>query len=57
MRPDLSRVGTFYHNYINQVPENDINKAFETQSASLFRFLETIPLKNMITAMQRENGP
>ena len=43
MRPELSRVGSFYHNYINQVPENELSEAFEKQSASLFRFLETIP--------------
>jgi hypothetical protein len=43
MRPELSRVGSFYHNYINQVPDDDLSEAFEKQSASLFRFLETIP--------------
>jgi len=43
MQPDLSRVGPFYHNYINQVPEHEINEAFEKQSVSLFRFFETIP--------------
>jgi len=43
MRPELSRVGSFYHNYINQVPDDDLSEAFEKQSASLFRFLATIP--------------
>src|SRR5688572_1422249 len=43
MQPDLSRVGSFYHNYINLVAENEISDAFEKQSAALFRFLETIP--------------
>src|SRR6188474_1547738 len=43
MRPELSLVGSFYHNYINQVPDNELSEAFEKQSASLFRFLETIP--------------
>src|SRR5688572_31156150 len=43
MRPELARVGPFYHNYINQVPEDELGEAFEKQSASLFRFLETIP--------------
>src|SRR6186997_852215 len=45
MRPELSRVGSFYHNYINQVPDDDLREAFEKQSASLFRFLGTIPFE------------
>jgi DinB family. len=45
MRPELSRVGSFYHNYINQVPDDDLSEAFEKQSASFFRFLETIPFE------------
>ena len=43
MRPDFSRVGPSFHNYINQVPEDDIIEAFEKQSAAFIRFLETIP--------------
>lgn len=43
MRPDLSRVGNWYHNYINLVPEDDLTEAFTKQSASFIRFLETIP--------------
>ena len=43
MRPDLSRVGNFYHNYINLVTEDDLSEAFERESASLIRFLDTIP--------------
>lgn len=43
MRPDLSRVAPFYHNYISQVTEDDILEAFEKQSAAFIRFLETIP--------------
>ena len=43
MHPDLSRVGNFYHNYINLVTEDDLAEAFDTQSASFIRFLETIP--------------
>lgn len=43
MRPDLSRVGNFYHNYINLVTESELAEAFEKQSASFIRFLETIP--------------
>src|SRR5437773_501241 len=43
MRPDLSRVPEFYHNYINQVPEDDIMEAFKKGSASLIQFMENIP--------------
>ena len=45
MRPDLSRVGEWYHNYINLVTEDDLLTAFDKQSISLFRFLETIPVE------------
>ncbi len=43
MRPDLSRVGSFYHNYINHVSEDNLSEAFAKESASMIRFLETIP--------------
>jgi uncharacterized damage-inducible protein DinB len=43
MRPDLSRVGNFYHNYINQVTEDNLSEAFTKESASFVRFLDTIP--------------
>lgn len=43
MRPDFSRVGPSFHNYINQVTEDDLLEAFEKQSAAFIRFLETIP--------------
>jgi uncharacterized damage-inducible protein DinB len=43
MRPDLSRVGPPFHNYINQVTENDLMEAFSTQSTAFIRFLETVP--------------
>ncbi len=43
MRPDLSCVGNFYHNYINLVTEDELPEAFDIQSASFIRFLETIP--------------
>lgn len=45
MRPDLSRVGNFYHNYINLVTEDELNEAFEKESASFVRFLDTIPVE------------
>jgi DinB superfamily len=43
MRPDLSRVPEFYHNYINHVPANDLMDAFKKETPSLIHFLETIP--------------
>ena len=43
MRPDLSRVPAFYHNYINQVPENDLPEAFNTQTPAFIQFMESIP--------------
>ena len=45
MRPDLSRVGSWYHNYINLVTEDDLTEAFNKQSSSFVRFLETIPIE------------
>jgi uncharacterized damage-inducible protein DinB len=42
-RPDLSRVPVFFHNYINQVPEDDLHESFRIQTPALFEFLETIP--------------
>jgi len=43
MRPDLSRVPEFYHNYINYVKEDDLMPAFKNQTPALINFLETIP--------------
>ncbi|MBL7744311.1 MAG: DinB family protein [Chitinophagaceae bacterium] len=43
MRPDLSRVPQFYHNYINHVPQDELMEAFQVQSPVLFHFLENIP--------------
>ena len=42
-RPDLSRVPVSFHNYINQVPEDDLTKSFKIQSEVFIRFLENIP--------------
>jgi len=42
-RPDLSRVPASFHNYINQVPEDDLTKSFKIQSEVFIRFLEKIP--------------
>jgi len=43
MRPDLSRVPEFYHNYINQVKENDLMTAFANQTPALINFLGSVP--------------
>ncbi|HKZ65504.1 MAG TPA: DinB family protein [Chitinophagaceae bacterium] len=43
MRPDLSRVGTSFHDYINQVTEDELAEAFDKESGSFIRFLDTIP--------------
>ncbi len=42
-RPDLTRVPEFYHNYINQVPENDLMSAFKTQTPLVIQFFQNIP--------------
>ena len=42
-RPDLSRVPEFYHNYIKQVPENDLMGAFKNQGPVFIKFLESVP--------------
>jgi hypothetical protein len=42
-RPDLKRVPPFYHNYINQAPENEIMKALENNAAAFNELLKKIP--------------
>jgi uncharacterized damage-inducible protein DinB len=42
-RPNLSHVPEFYHNYINQVPEDDLSSAFKNQTPVFIDFLKTIP--------------
>jgi DinB superfamily len=41
-RPNLKLVAESYHNYISQVPENDLMEAFQKESPSFIRFLENI---------------
>jgi hypothetical protein len=43
MRPDLSRVPSFYHNYINHVPEDDLVEAFNAETPAFIQFIENIP--------------
>ncbi|MCW3119506.1 MAG: DinB family protein [Chitinophagaceae bacterium] len=42
-RPDLSAVPAFYHNYINQVPQDDLMAAFKEENDAFIKFLEAIP--------------
>jgi hypothetical protein len=43
MHPDLSRVPEFYHNYIRQVPEDDLMTSFKNQTTTFLDFINTIP--------------
>jgi hypothetical protein len=43
MRPDLSRVPQFYHNYISHVPQDDLMEAFKAQTPAITEFIESIP--------------
>lgn len=43
MRPDLSRVPSFYHNYISHVPQDDLAEAFNVQTPAFIEFIESIP--------------
>jgi hypothetical protein len=43
MRPDLSRVPSFYHNYIAQVPQDDLLEAFNVQTPAFIQFIDNIP--------------
>jgi DinB superfamily len=42
-RPNLTRVPEWFHGYINQVKENNLDAALKTQSGYLFKFLKKIP--------------
>lgn len=42
-RPDLSRVGTFFHNYIRQVPQDDILPAMKELGADFITVMKSVP--------------
>ena len=42
-RPDLTRVPAFYHNCINQVPDDDLLTAFRNQTTYVTDFFKAIP--------------
>jgi hypothetical protein len=43
MRPDLNRIPSFYHSYINQVNEDDLATAFKNHTKKNVEFLNSIP--------------
>lgn len=43
-RPDLSRVAPFYHNYINQVPHDDLLQAIHELGNDFLHLVENIPV-------------
>jgi hypothetical protein len=42
-RPDYSRVATFYHNYMNQVSQDDPVTALRELGADFIKFMKAIP--------------
>jgi hypothetical protein len=42
-RPDLTRIPEYYHQYINQVPEDDLLTALRNQHLNAVAFLKSIP--------------
>jgi len=42
-RPDLSRVPDYFHNYINQVTDDELMRAFANNTSSILTFFKTIP--------------
>jgi hypothetical protein len=42
-RPDLSTVPAWYHNYIKQIQENEVNEAIKANTSKVFSFLKSIP--------------
>ena len=42
-RPDLSKVSPNYHNYINQVLQDDVMSAFQSGTPALLDFIDSIP--------------
>lgn len=43
-RPNLSRIPEWFHNYVNQVPENDLMEAMINQTPLFINFFESIPV-------------
>ena len=42
-RPDLLEVPVFYHNYVNQVQEDNVSEAIQTNGERALSFFRTIP--------------
>ena len=43
MRPDVSRVASFYHTYINLVPEEELMQAFTVHTERINNLIDTVP--------------
>jgi len=42
-RPTLNRIPAWFHNYVNQVPENDLMEAMKKQTPLFISFFDSIP--------------
>lgn len=42
-RPDMSRVAPFFHNYINQAPQEDVNAAIRELGKEFISLMESLP--------------
>jgi hypothetical protein len=42
-KPDLTSVPVFYHNYVNQITEDNLDKAIELNTISTIELLQSIP--------------
>ena len=42
-RPNLNRIPEWFHNYVNQVPENDLMEAMKKQTPLFISFFESLP--------------
>lgn len=42
-RPNLSRIGNFFHNYIRQVPQDDVHAAIKELGADFINVLKSVP--------------
>jgi len=42
-RPDLTKVAPFYHNYINQVSQDNLTSAFQSGTPVFLNFIDSIP--------------
>ena len=43
-RPNLNRIPAWFHNYVNQVPENDLMEAMKKQTSFFINFFNELPI-------------